>query len=127
LVSKGERTWNNREHFFRAAAQAMRRILVDRARHKASIKGGGGKERLSIEDLDLAAADPDERILLVDESLNRLETEDPETARIVTMKFFGGLTNKEVAKTLGVTERTVERQWAYAKVCLYQMIQEESL
>jgi RNA polymerase sigma factor (sigma-70 family) len=89
------------------------------------MKGGGGKERLSIEDLDLAAADPDERILLVDESLNRLETEDPETARIVTLKFFGGLTNKEVAKTLGVTERTVERQWAYAKACLYQMIQEE--
>ena len=125
LVSEGERTWNNRGHFFRAAAQAMRRILVDRARHKSSIKCGGGKERLNVEDLNLAAASPDDRILLVDESLNRLETEDPETARIVTLKFFGGLTNKEVAKTLGVTERTVERQWAYAKACLFQMIQEE--
>ncbi len=125
LVSEGERTWNNRAHFFRAAAQAMRRILVDRARHKASIKCGGGQERINLEDLNLSVASPDERILLVDESLTRLETEDPETARVVTLKFFGGLTNKEVAKTLGVTERTVERQWAYAKACLYEMIKHE--
>ncbi len=125
LVSEGERTWNNRAHFFRAAAQAMRRILVDRARHKASIKGGGGNERLNIDDLDLSAASPDERVLLVDESLSKLEQEDPETARLVTLKFFGGLTNKEVAKSLGVTERTVERQWAYAKACLYRMMEGE--
>ena len=125
LVAEGDRTWLNRAHFFRAAAQAMRRILVDRARHKSSLKGGGGQDRLNIEDLELAAATPDDRILLVDESLGRLEAEDPESARIITLKFFGGLTNKEVAKTLNVTERTVERQWAYAKACLYQMIQKE--
>ncbi len=125
LVSEGERTWNNRAHFFRAAAQAMRRILVDRARHKASIKGGGGNQRLNIDDLDLSAASPDQRVLLVDESLSKLEQEDPETARLVTLKFFGGLTNKEVAKSLGVTERTVERQWAYAKACLYRMMEDD--
>lgn len=64
-------------------------------------------------------------MLLVDEALNRLETQDPESARVVSLKFFGGLTNLEVARTLGVTERTVERQWAYAKSCLYKIIQEE--
>jgi RNA polymerase sigma factor (TIGR02999 family) len=126
LVTEGDRTWQNRAHFFRAAAQAMRRILVDRARHKSSIKCGGGQDRLNVEDLDLAVTTPDDKILLIDDALARLEAEDPESARIITLKFFGGLTNKEVAKTLGVTERTVEREWAYAKARLYQMIQEET-
>jgi len=126
LVTEGDRTWQNRAHFFRAAAQAMRRILVDRARHKSSIKCGGGQDRLNIEDLDLAEATPDDKILLIDDALARLEAEDPESARIITLKFFGGLTNKEVAKTLGVTERTIEREWAYAKACLYEMFREET-
>jgi len=126
LVTEGDRTWQNRAHFFRAAAQAMRRILVDRARHKSSIKCGGGQPRLNIEELDLAAATPDDKILLIDDALARLEAEDPESARIITLKFFGGLTNKEVAKTLGVTERTIEREWAYARACLYEMIREET-
>lgn len=126
LTAEGEQTWQDRAHFFRAAALAMRRILVDRARHKSSLKCGGGRERLDIENLDLTATTPDDKVLLVDEALHRLETEDPESARIVSLKFFGGLTNLEVAKTLGVTERTVERQWAYAKACLYKIIQEET-
>ena len=125
LVSGADRTWENRAHFFRAAAQAMRRILVDRARNKSSLKRGAGAEKVPIDDLELAAASPDDKILLVDEALRRLEAEDPESARIVTLKFFGGLTNQDVAKTLGVTERTVERQWAYAKACLFGMIQKE--
>jgi RNA polymerase sigma factor (TIGR02999 family) len=123
LVHEGGRKWHNREHFFRAAAQAMRRILVDKARHKSSIKCGGGQERLNIDDLDLAATTLDDRILLVDDALKRLEVDDPESARIINLKFFAGLTNKEVAATLNVTERTIERQWAYARVCLFQMIQ----
>lgn len=126
LTADGERSWQNRAHFFRAAALAMRRILVDRARHKLSIKRGGGRERVDIENVDLAAVTPDDKVLLVDEALDRLEAEDPETARIVSLKFFGGLTNMEVAKAMGVTERTVERQWAYAKVCLYNIIREET-
>ena len=125
LVSGSDRTWENRAHFFRAAAQAMRRILVDRARNKASLKRGAGAEKVPIDDLELAAASPDDKVLLVDEALERLEAEDPESARIVTLKFFGGLTNQDVAKTLGVTERTVERQWAYAKACLFGMIQKD--
>lgn len=123
LVNEGGRTWKNRAHFFRAAAQAMRRILVDRARQKLSIKRGSGGEKIAIEEIDLPAATIDDRVLLVDQNLERLEAEDPESARIVTLKFFGGLTNKEVAKILGVTERSVERQWAYAKASLLAMIQ----
>jgi RNA polymerase sigma factor (TIGR02999 family) len=101
----------------------MRRILVDRARQKLSIKRGSGGEKIAIEEIDLPAATVDDRVLLVDQNLERLEAEDPESARVVTLKFFGGLTNKEVAKILGVTERSVERQWAYAKASLLEMIQ----
>jgi RNA polymerase sigma factor (TIGR02999 family) len=125
LVMESDRSWENRAHFFRTAALAMRRILVDRARTKASLKRGGGRERVNIDDIELAASSPDDRVLLVDGALDRLEAEDPESARIVVLKFFGGLTNKEVAESLGVTERTVERQWAYAKASLFQMIRHE--
>lgn len=126
LVKEEGRTWRDRAHFFRAAALAMRRILVDRARHKLSLKAGGKVERVPLEDLDLAAATTDERILLVDQSLERLEKEDPESARVIALKFFGGLTNKEVANILEVTERSVERQWAYAKASLFKLLQEEA-
>jgi len=122
LVKGEERTWSNRQHFFRVAARAMRRILVDRARHKASLKGGSKAKRLNIEDMDLTAPEPDERILIIDEALTRLEIENPEQARIVTLKFFGGFTNREIADAYGVTERTIERQWAYAKACLLKLI-----
>ena len=125
LVKEDGRTWRNRAHFFRAAAQAMRRILVDRARHKLSLKCGGGDEKVSLEDVDVAATTINDRVLLVNQSLERLEKEDPESAQVITLKFFGGLTNKEVAKILGVTERSVERQWAYAKTCLFEMIKTE--
>jgi RNA polymerase sigma factor (TIGR02999 family) len=125
LVKKEGRSWRNRAHFFRAAALAMRRILVDRARHKLSLKCGAGGERVPLEDVDIAAATTDDRVLLVDQNLERLEKEDPESARVITLKFFGGLTNKEVSNILGVTERSVERQWSYAKTCLFKMMQEE--
>lgn len=125
LVNQSDRSWNNRAHFFRAAAQAMRHILVDISRHKASLKGGSLQDRLSIEDTDLVATTPDDRILLVDEALARLEAEDPESARLVTLKFFGGFTNQETAQMLGLSERTLERQWAYAKGSLFRLIQED--
>ena len=123
LVADESRNWQNRAHFFRAAAQAMRQILVDRARHKLSLKCGGGMERLNIEDMELPDKAIDGRVLLVDECLKQLETEDPERAKVVTLKFFGGLTNKDVAEVLGVSERSVDRQWAYAKTVLFEMIQ----
>ena len=124
LVGDGDRTWQNRSHFFGAAAEAMRRILVENARRKARLKRGGGLVRLDVADLDLAATTPDEKVLLMDEALEKLTAADPEKARLVVLKFFGGLTNLEVAEHLGVTERTVERQWAYARTWLFQCIKE---
>jgi RNA polymerase sigma factor (TIGR02999 family) len=100
----------------------MRRILVDNARHKSRLKRGGGQIKLDIDDLDLAAVTPNDKVLLINEALEQLQAEDKEKARIVVMKFFGGMTNQEVAENLGVTERTVERQWAYAKAWLFQAI-----
>ena len=125
LVGDGDRTWENRAHFFGAAADAMRRILIDVSRRKSTLKRGGGFERLDIADLDLAQASPDEHVLLINEALEELEQEDPDRARIVVLKFFGGLTNQEVAETLGIGERSVERQWAAAKVRLFQWIRKQ--
>ncbi len=122
------RSWSDRAHFFRAAAQAMRHILVDRARAKATVKRGENPEMVEISTQGLEVADTtlDERILLVDEMMKRLEQEDPESVRVISLKFFGGLTNKEIAAMDGVAERTVERRWAYAKARLYQMIRKET-
>lgn len=122
LVRKGERNWQNRSHFFGAAADAMRRILIDNARRKAAAKRGGNQSRVDIEHLEISAVTPDEHILLVNEALQQLEAEDPEKARIVTLKFFGGLTNEEVAETLGVGLRTVVRQWTLAKIKMFQWL-----
>ncbi len=125
LTKKTGRTWNDRTHFFRVAALEMRRVLVDNARRKASQKRGGNPTRVDLEDLQLAETEPDERIVLIDEALKRLEKEDPESSRIVTLKFFGGLTNQEVARMEGVTERTIERKWSFARTLLFEMIEGE--
>ncbi|HVU15915.1 MAG TPA: ECF-type sigma factor [Candidatus Didemnitutus sp.] len=124
IVDGGNRQWQNRAHFFGAAAEAMRRILVENARRKSRLKRGGGQVRVDFEQADLAATSPDEKILMINEALERLQATDPHKARIVTMKFFGGRSNREVAEALGTTERTIERQWAYARAWLYQNIRE---
>lgn len=123
LVGEGNRSWENRAHFFGAAAEAMRRILIENARRKSRLKRGGGQVRLNIDDVELAETTPDDKILLIDEALVRLKSEDPDKAKIVMLKFFGGLTNQEVAQSLNVTERTVERQWAFAKAWMFRCIQ----
>lgn len=122
LVEDKSRTWENRAHFFAAASEAMRRILIECARRRSRIKHGGGQERINLEDLDIAGAMPDDKILLIDEALERLKAEDPETAQVVVLKFFGGLTNEEIVKILGSSDRTVRRQWSYAKAWLYNCI-----
>ena len=124
LVGDKNQNWKGRAYFFAAAAEAMRRILVEHARRKARLKHGGGQERLNIEDLDLAESAPDDKILLVDEALEQLERSNPERARVVVMKFFGGMTNKEVADSLGIGERSVDRHWVCAKAWLFQKLQE---
>lgn len=123
LVGVADRNWQNRAYFFSAAAEAMRRILIEHARRKASLKHGGGQERLNIEELELADTTPDEKLLLVNDALEHLEREHAEWARIVVLKYFGGMTNKEVAQTLGLGERSVERHWVSAKMWLYQKVQ----
>jgi RNA polymerase sigma factor (TIGR02999 family) len=125
LVGEGGRSWQNRAHFFGAAADAMRRILIDKARRKSRLKHGGGQSRLDIDDLELAETTPDDNILLINEALELLEKEDPEQARVVVLKFFGGLTNLEVAESLGIAERTVDRQWACAKARLFCWIRSQ--
>ena len=122
MVEDGSRTWENRAHFFGAASEAMRRILIERARRKSRIKHGGGQQRVNIEDLDVADALPDDKILLMDEALGRLKAEDPETARVVVLKFFGGLSNEEIVEITGTSDRTVRRQWNYAKAWLFNCI-----
>lgn len=126
IFGDGERRWQNRGHFFGEAAEAMRRILIERARRRSRLKHGHGWVRLDIDGLSLAEATPDDKVLLINEALEYLEAEDPQRAKVVVMKFFGGLTNQEVAKILSVAERTVERQWAYAKAWLFQKIREQT-
>jgi len=125
LVGEGSRTWQSRAHFFGAASDAMRRILIDNARRKSRLKRGGNQVRVGLEDVDIAAPAPEDEVLQIDEALGKLEQEDPEQARIVVLKFFGGLTNKEVAETLGLGERTVYRHWVCAKARLFRMIRKK--
>ena len=126
LVGDHDRTWQNHAYFFAAAAEAMRRILVEHARRKSRLKYGGGQERLNIEELELAGTMPDEKILLVNDALVQLETEHPERARVVVLKYFGGMTNKEVAETLGIGERTVNRHWICAKTWLFRKVRAQT-
>ena len=122
LVGDKDRTWKNRTYFFGAAAEAMRRILIESARRKSRLKHGGGQERLNIEHLELADTTPDEKVLLINDALEQLEAEFPERGRVVVLKYFGGMTNKEVAEMLGIGERTVDRHWVCAKEWLFRKV-----
>ena len=125
LLRSGQPVWQNRAHFFSAAEQAMRRVLIQNARRKARLKRGGDQQRVGLEAAELTETTPVEKVLLIQDALEGFQKEEPEKAKIVEMKFFGGLTNEEVAEKLGVTARTVERHWAYAKAWLFQAINKE--
>jgi RNA polymerase sigma factor (TIGR02999 family) len=125
LVGSGARNWQNRAHFFGAAADAMRRILIDKARRKSRLKHGGGQSRLNIDAVELAQTTPDDNLLLINEAVEALGKEDPEQARVVVLKFFAGLTNEEAAESLGVSERTARRQWECAKAWIFQWIKDQ--
>ena len=126
LAGRGDRSWCSRAHFFRAAIMAMRHILVDRARAKSRLKRGNKAVMVDIKDIHLADTSINDRVLLVDEMLTRLDRDDPDTVRLITLKFFGGLTNREIAVLDEVAERTVERNWAFAKAKLLHMIRVET-
>jgi RNA polymerase sigma factor (TIGR02999 family) len=122
MVAAEDRTWQNRAYFFSSAATAMRRILVEHARKKSRLKRGGERQRLDIDALELSEPVQDEGILMVEEALQQLEQAHPKRGRVVMLKYFGGMTNKEVAETMGIGEATVERYWAFSKAWLYDRI-----
>src|SRR5262245_37833650 len=116
--------WNGRGHFFGAAAEAMRRILVNRARDKNRLKRGGDRRRIDLDQIEIALDTRDEELIALDESLTQLAIEDPEAARLVNLRFFAGLTLKDAAASLGVAQRTAERQWSYARAWLYARLRQ---
>lgn len=122
LGGEPETEWRDRAHFFAAAAEAMRWILIDNARRKRAARHGGGWERIAFESLELASAMPDEQLLAVDEALSRLAEHHPEKAELVKLRFFVGLTLEEAAKVLGLSGPTAKRHWAYARAWLYRRI-----
>jgi RNA polymerase sigma factor (TIGR02999 family) len=115
-------TWNDRQHFFRAAAEAMRRILVEHARRRARVKRGANPIHVTLGDAGAAAAQHPADILALDAAICRLEGQDPTSADIVRLRFFAGLSVEETARMLDVSERTVKRQWAFARAWLFQAL-----
>jgi RNA polymerase sigma factor (TIGR02999 family) len=111
-------TWNSRGHFFAAAAEAMRRILVEQARHKRSLKAGGGLRRRELSLADATQESSQLDLLALDDGLQKLEAKDPRKAELVKLRFFGGLTNEQAAEVLGISTSTADNDWAYAKCWL---------
>lgn len=120
LTSGAAPQFKGRAHFFGAAAEAMRRILVDRARRKAAARHGGGRERVPVDALEIAIEAPDDQVLAVDEALEKFAALDARKAELVKLRFFGGLTLEQAAETLGISEPTAKRWWAYARAWLFE-------
>jgi RNA polymerase sigma factor (TIGR02999 family) len=122
LVGHDDPSWDGRGHFFAAASEAMRRILIENARRKQRLKHGGGLERVDLESVDVACAMPPEELLALDEALIELERVDPTGAKIVQLRFFGGLTPPQIAQTLGLSLATVGRSWAFSRAWLFRKL-----
>lgn len=120
LTRGGDGAWQNRQHFFAAAAEAMRRILVDRARRKDRIRHGGGLDRVVAEECNLISPLPDDRLLALHEALDRLTAFEARAAEVVKFRFFLGMTEEEIARQLEVSVNTVERAWRLARLWLYR-------
>ncbi|MCA9756666.1 MAG: sigma-70 family RNA polymerase sigma factor [Candidatus Eisenbacteria bacterium] len=123
LIDQKRTDWQDRGHFFAIAAQAIRRILVDHARRRNRVKRGGGAAHVTLDaKLGASVEQPGLEILALDEALKELARESPEKAHVVELRFFAGLSSKEIAEHLGITERTVRRYWAYSQAWLYRRL-----
>ena len=127
LVGSETPSWNGRGHFFSAAAEAMRRILIENARRKRAEKHGGDLKRVELDGVDVPEAAPSEDILAVDEALSRLAAEDPTKAELVKLRYFGGLSVEDAGRVLGISRATADRYWAYARVWLYSELSEAGM
>jgi len=126
LVGAEAQNWKGRTHFFIAAAEAMRRILIENARRKQRLKRGGGQKKVGLEDAEPAVAEPAEDIVALNEALEKLALEDPTKANLVKLRYFAGLTVKQAAEILGISQATAERYWSYARVWLFYEIKKSS-
>ena len=127
LVGSGSNDWNSRGHFFAAAAEAMRRILVDNARRKRSIRHGGRRLKVDLSDASMAVEEPKDDLLALDEALQKLSEEDEKLAELVKLRYFAGLTLEQVAGIMGIGRRTADRYWALGRAWLYQEIAREKI
>lgn len=125
LLNQNENDWQDRTHFFAVASRVMRNLLVDHARTKNYQKRGNGAEKVSLEDVALFTPEPDEKILALDEALNRLAKFDERKSKLVELRYFGGLSAQETAEVLGVSEITVKREWLKAKAWLYSELSQK--
>ncbi len=124
LVGSDSPSWNSQGHFFSAAAEAMRRILIENARRKRTEKHGGALKRVELEDVDVPEDAPSLDILAVDEALSKLAAEDPVKAELVKLRYFGGLSVEDAGRVLGISRATADRYWAYARVWLFSELSE---
>jgi len=125
LVKAEPQNWDGRRHFYGAAAEAMRRILVENARRKQRLRHGGHLQRVDVAEVQLAGPLPDDQLLALDEALTRLAASHPDAAQLVQLCFFAGLTQAEAAKQLGVSVATAERTWAFARAWLFKEMRKE--
>jgi RNA polymerase sigma factor (TIGR02999 family) len=123
LVGNRNPSFKDRAHFFRASAEAMRHILIDRARRKKTVRHGGGYRRIDFEGFDMASPSADDQVLAINEALDKLATEHPVQAEVVQLRYFGGLTNAEVSDVLGVSLSTVKNYWAFSRAWLLGQIE----
>jgi RNA polymerase sigma factor (TIGR02999 family) len=122
LVGKDNPSWDCRGHFFAAAAQAMREILVDQTRRKACIKHGGDRRRVGLEDVEALIEPPTENLLALDEALHVLEQAEPRRSKVVMLRYFSGLSTEETAAALGISVRTADRDWRFARTFLHDFL-----
>jgi RNA polymerase sigma factor (TIGR02999 family) len=123
LDAERDQGWNSRGHFFAAAAEAMRRILVENARRKRTVKRGGDQVKMELDQLEIAASDISDDLVALDEALTHFTAVDPKAAELVKLRYFAGLTGKQAAEVLGISPRTADSLWAFARAWLLQKIQ----